>query len=271
MDSERIFSLQNRWLVAAAGGMLAILFVSGLIGFVWLPASQRDPQFQGIWNAICSAAGVPRHWLSQRADVPVSGAHRSTVTVTPQLLNTANDEAMSRGAALAARCSGCHNASLLVAPDLTAQDPAFIYKQLIDFKSGARTNVIMTTIVTPLTEQDARDLAMFFGSRKTRAPRRYGDELAAPPIVAHGSPMRNIVACAACHGGVGHKAAAPLLQGMSESYLQAQLTAFSTGERRNDIDEQMRNIARNMTGTEIAAAAHYFGNAQQQPADGSPE
>src|SRR5262249_43038497 len=136
---------------------------------------------------------------------------------------------------------------------------------------GARTNVIMTTIATPLTERDARDLAMFFGSRKADAPRRYGDELTAPPIVAHGSPTRNIVACAACHGGVGHKAAAPLLQGMSESYLQTQLTAFATGQRHNDIDEQMRNIARNMTGTEIAAAAHFFGNAQQPPADGTPK
>ncbi|HEY4294907.1 MAG TPA: c-type cytochrome [Paraburkholderia sp.] len=266
MDSERIFSLQNRWFVAAAGGMLAITFVSVLIGFVWLPSAQRDPQFQGIWNAICSAAGVPRHWLSQPAEAAVSDVRRSTVTVTPQLLSATNDEAVGRGATLAARCSGCHNASLLVAPDLAAQDPAFVYKQLIDFKSGARTNVIMTTIAAPLTERDARDLALFFGTRKVDAPRRYGDERTAPPIVAHGSPMRNIVACAACHGGVGHKAAAPLLQGMPESYLRAQLTAFSTSERHNDIDAQMRNIARNMTDAEIGAAAHFFASTGQQPA-----
>jgi cytochrome c553 len=129
----------------------------------------------------------------------------------------------------------------------------------------------MTTIAAPLTERDARDLALFFGSRKAGTPRRYGDEPTAPPIVAHGSPMRNIVACAACHGGVGHKAAAPLLQGMPDSYLLAQLKAFATGERHNDIDESMRNIARNMTPADAAAAAHFFSNPQPQPATGTPQ
>ncbi|MFC0401651.1 c-type cytochrome [Paraburkholderia rhizosphaerae] len=265
MDSERIFSLHNRWSVAAAGGMLAILVVSALIGFVWLPSAQRDPQFQGIWNAICSAAGVPRQWFTQSSGVSVPGETRSTVTVTPQLLRAADSEAAARGGALVWRCSGCHNASLAVAPDLAAQDAAFLYKQLLDFKSGARTNVIMTTIAASLTEREARDIAMFFGSRKASAPRRYGVEHAAPPIVAHGAPVRNVVACATCHGGVGHKAAAPLLQGMSESYLHTQLTAFANGERHNDIDAQMRNIVRNMTDAEISAAARFFASAGAQP------
>lgn len=266
MNDESLFSLHNRWFVAAAGGMLTIALISTLIGFVWLPSAQRDPQFQGIWNAICSAAGVPRRWLAQSGVIAVQGAGRSTVTVTPQLLRIADQQAMGRGAALAARCTGCHNASLLVAPDLAAQDPAFVYKQLIDFKSGARSNVIMTTIAAGLTEPDARAIAVFFGSRKADAPRRYGDEPAAPPIVAHGSPTRNIVACAACHGGVGHKAAAPFLQGMPDSYLRAQLTAFAKGERHNDIGAQMRNIARNMNDAEIAAAARFFASGAQQPA-----
>jgi cytochrome c553 len=265
MDNERTFSLQNRWLVTAASGMLTIIVISALIGFVWLPSVQRDPQFQGIWNAICSAAGVPRHWLPQGSDAVMPDEHRSTVMVTPRLMSDTNSEAMGRGASLATRCLGCHNASLVVAPDLTAQDAAFVYKQLIDFKSGARSNVIMTTIAAGLTERDAQDLAMFFGSRKADMPRRYGDESTAPAIVAQGAPMRNIVACAACHGGVGHKAAAPLLQGMPEAYLREQLTAFSKGERHNDINEQMRNIARNMSDAEIGEAARFFASAGQQP------
>ncbi|GAB2902587.1 c-type cytochrome [Paraburkholderia jirisanensis] len=266
MDNEPLFSLRNRWFVASAGGMLAVALTSTLIGFVWLPGAQRDPQFQGIWNAICSAAGVPHRWLAQGSVIPDQRSTRSTVTVTPQLLRVPDEEAIGRGASLAARCAGCHNASLLVAPDLVAQDPAFIYKQLIDFKSGARSNVIMTTIAAGLTERNARDLATYFGSRKADGPRRYGDEPTAPPIVARGSPTRNIVACAACHGGVGHKAAAPFLQSMPEVYLRAQLTAFATGERHNDIAAQMRNIARNMTDAEIAAAARFFSTSGQQPA-----
>jgi cytochrome c553 len=39
--------------------------------------------------------------------------------------------------------------------------------------------------------------------------------------------------------------------------MKAQLQAFASGERRNDISQQMRNIARAMTSQEIeAAAAH---------------
>lgn len=42
------------------------------------------------------------------------------------------------------------------------------------------------------------------------------------------------------------------------AYLQTQLEAFAAGARRNDIDAQMRNVARNLTPAEIAAAARYY-------------
>jgi cytochrome c553 len=42
------------------------------------------------------------------------------------------------------------------------------------------------------------------------------------------------------------------------SVRKAQLQAFATGARRNDISEQMRNIARQMTPAEIDEAARYY-------------
>ena len=50
----------------------------------------------------------------------------------------------------------------------------------------------------------------------------------------------------------------PWLDGQSAVYVKAQLEAFATGARRNDISEQMRNIARQMTATEIDEAARYY-------------
>ncbi|MBB5466424.1 cytochrome c553 [Paraburkholderia sp. CI2] len=73
-----------------------------------------------------------------------------------------------------------------------------------------------------------------------------------------GDPQRNIAPCAAGHGQLDRKDAAPWLGGQSAAYLAAQLQAFASGARRNDINEQMRNVARQMTPEEIDAVARYY-------------
>jgi cytochrome c553 len=83
-----------------------------------------------------------------------------------------------------------------------------------------------------------------------------------PDIVSGGAPMRNIASCASCHGGIDHKVGSPWLEGMPAAYTRAQLQAFANDTRHNDINEQMRNIARNMTAAEIDAAAAYYAGAQ---------
>jgi cytochrome c553 len=45
--------------------------------------------------------------------------------------------------------------------------------------------------------------------------------------------------------------------------MAAQLRAFADGDRHNDINEQMRNVARNMTPEEIDGVAKYY--AERQP------
>ncbi|TXC81126.1 c-type cytochrome [Paraburkholderia azotifigens] len=256
MDAKPVFSLTNRWLVGSVCGTLAVAATAAAIGFVLLPSVQGGPQFRGIWNAICSAAGVSRHWAESESIVyPADGAV-SAVTITPQTLAHDDPEAMRRGGVLAARCAACHNASQAVAPLLVGQDAAFVYKQLSDFQSGARTNVIMTQMVKGLSERDMRDLAHYFAS-SGHSTGGVATEVV-PPIVARGNPIKNVVSCAVCHGGIDHKAGAPFLQGLSASYLGAQLHAFAAGQRHNDSGEQMRNIARNLTETEIKDAAAYY-------------
>ena len=70
--------------------------------------------------------------------------------------------------------------------------------------------------------------------------------------------MRNIPPCAACHGAIGYKVGTEWLEGESAVYLRTQLEAFASGERHNDISEQMRNVARGMTRAEIEQAADYY-------------
>ena len=106
MSTERLFSLRNRWFTVSVGLTAGVAIVSFLIGFVWLPSVQTDSQFAGIWNAICSAAGVPQQWL---VSTPVtSRVKTSEVVVTPTMMAHPDALSIGRGATLALRCTMCH-------------------------------------------------------------------------------------------------------------------------------------------------------------------
>jgi cytochrome c553 len=259
MSDERLFSLRNRWFTVSVGATIALLIFSVVVGFVWLPSAQRDAQFRGIWNSICSAAGVPRKWLAAE---PLDPAWKvSTVEVTPRLLADANQLSIGRGATLALRCTMCHGErgmSQANSPNLAGQYAIVIYKQLRDFATGARQNAVMSPMVRSLTDQDMRDLSAYYAYLPRPAPTAQSDSALAPQIVVHGSPLRNIPACASCHGGIDTKVGSPWLDGLPAAYSKAQLQAFADGTRHNDITGQMRNIARNMTPEEIAAAADWY-------------
>jgi cytochrome c553 len=267
MSEERLFSLRNRWFTVTVGGTLALVLFSAAVGFIWLPSAQKDQPFQGVWNAICSAAGVPQQWLRITTATPVPLTQTSLVAMTPQLLSAPSGASIGRGATLAMRCTMCHGAmgvSDANTPNLAGQFSSVIYKQLLDFQSGARSNAVMSPMVANLSDQEMRDLGAYYANLPkpvaSRAEARAS--IPAPSIVTHGSPMRNIASCASCHGGIDHKAGTPWLEGMPYAYTKAQLQAFADGSRHNDISEQMRNVARNMTPDEIDAAARFYAGAQ---------
>ena len=266
MSDERLFSLRNRWFTVTVGGTLALAVFSAAVGFIWLPSAQSDPQFQRIWNAICSAAGVPQQWLRVSSATPVPPVQTSAVAMTPQLLAESSSASVGRGATLALRCTMCHGVRGVrdATPNLAGQCSSVIYKQLLDFQSGARRSAAMSPMVANLSDQDVRDLSAYYAYLPRPVALRSGasPSVLAPSIMAHGAPMRNIALCASCHGGIDHKAGSPWLEGMPAAYTKAQLQAFANGSRHNDISEQMRNVARNLTPDEIDAAATYYAGAQ---------
>ena len=60
MSEQPLFSLRNPWFSASVGVTAAIAVLAALAGLIWLPLAQPDLKLSGIWDAICSAAGVPR-------------------------------------------------------------------------------------------------------------------------------------------------------------------------------------------------------------------
>jgi cytochrome c553 len=252
-------SLRDRWVVTSVALTACVALGAGVAGFVWLPYEQSGERFRGLWDAICSAAGLI-HTVSDGQAVVQASYPVTQVEIVPDMLHGASAESIGRGATLALRCTMCHGARGLSeanVPNLAGQYASAIYKELADFKSGARISAIMSPLVADLSDRDMRDLAAYYAYlprvRDYRASA--GD---APQIVADGAPMRNIAPCGACHGELSAKVGALWLEGQPVIYLQAQLDAFAHGTRRNDINQQMRNVARGMTPAEITAASGYY-------------
>jgi len=261
MNPERIVSLRNKWFTYSVGLTSAIAIASIAVGFIWLPSEQVGGGMLGFWYTICSAAGLIR--VPPIHEQVVQPAYVTTdVEIVPGMLRHASAESIGRGATLALRCAMCHGArgvSQADTPNLAGQYPTVIYKQLADFKSGARTSAIMQPLVADLSDADMRDLAAYYAylPRETVNPSATGET---PRIVADGAPMRGIAPCGACHGELGAKSGAPWLEGQPMVYLRAQLEGFASGARHNDIEEQMRNVAREMLQQEIDSASRYFAN-----------
>ena len=149
-------------------------------------------------------------------------------------------------------------------------NPAVIYKQLDDYRSGKRLWGVMGAIAAVLTDQDSADVAAYFALRPDglaavgsegapaggRSLRQHDPSLR---LVFAGDPGRGIPPCAACHGPGAEKLGAPGLRGQQAEYIERQLAAFAQGMRQNDINQQMRVIAHELTPAEMHAVAAYYG------------
>jgi cytochrome c553 len=259
MSAERLFTFRNPWFAFGVGVTGAVAVLSLIVGFVLLPYAAKNSQLTGLWDAICSAAGVPRTTVTSETAKP--SFTTSNVVMNSQMFGAPDTRSVGRGATLALQCAICHGSNRVGqvdTPNLEGQPAAAIYKELRDFKVAARTNAIMSPFAVKLSEQDMLDLAAYFSYMPQQSGSHPDPAETAPSIVARGAPMRNVPACAACHGTTDAKLGAPWLDGQSAVYIKVQLQAFATGARHNDISEQMRNIARQMTAAEIDEAARYY-------------
>jgi cytochrome c553 len=241
------------WLSAA--GVAAVAFV---VGFVWLPGLQASANGLTLWDAFCRAVGAP----SRARSDSVAGAAEAIPTKVvwnPVTVRVAVSGDVERGRALAAGCAGCHGAQGVSAsdefPNIAGLSAEAIYKQLDDYRSGKRANPIMQAMAAPLDDQKVADVAAYFSALSRGTARGSSPP---PPLVVVGSPMRSIAPCAACHGPFGYKHGAPLLEGQKRTYLKAQLDAFAAGTRHNDINQQMREIARTLSAPERDALADWY-------------
>ncbi len=167
-------------------------------------------------------------------------------------------------ASYAAVCAACHaadgNSTIAVNPSLAQQHPAYLVKQLQEFKSGKRADPVMQGMAALLTDGDMRNVAAWLASQKAKDGFAKDKDLVAlgERIYRGGIQDRNIAACAGCHSpnGAGIPAQYPRLSGQHGDYTVKQLTDFRDGKRGNN--NQMRDVAAKLNDREIKAVADYI-------------
>lgn len=153
------------------------------------------------------------------------------------------------GQALAGTCAACHgsdgNSPSPAFPKIAGQHAKYTYKQLMDFKSGARVNAVMAGIVAGLSEQDMANLAAHYAQQRP-AGGAADPELAAigERLYRGGNSATGLASCAGCHGPAGKGnsfAGYPRLGGQHADYTRAQLQAFRAAGRDDFTDNKRAN------------------------------
>ncbi len=167
-------------------------------------------------------------------------------------------------------CTGCHgtdgNNSNSDYPVLAGQVGSYLLKQLKDFKSGARVDDHMTSMVLAVEESDFKDIVAYFSSQtlNQQLDKSKGHEMKlGKSIFTSGIKSKSSQACLSCHGSKGlgnNETAYPSLASQHEEYIAKALKDFRDGKRKNDKDKLMRNVASKLNDKEIEALATYISN-----------
>ena len=264
--------LVDPWPRIAWGSMAVVFIVSFLIGFLVLGRFQQNGPTLGAWTAFCRAIGL----TADRGPANEPQPPRRTPTRiawTPETLARIASGNEKHGAFVALSCAACHGEGGVsqsdLFPTLAGMNSAAIYKQLDDFRSSKRLFGAMNAIASVLSEQDSADVAAYLSRRPNglavageglpESGRSLRQRNPGIRLVFAGDPQREIPPCAACHGPGAQKLGAPSLRGQHAAYIERQLAAFAQDMRQNDINEQMRVIAHDLTHDEMHALAVYYG------------
>ncbi len=149
-------------------------------------------------------------------------------------------------------CSSCHgeNGQPIdpTIPVIWGQTEYFLVKQLHDYKSGDRENLVMASFAKRLTQAELRPAAAYFSKKPWPAR--------TSPAAAASQPD-GMAVCQICHqpnfvGGLP----APRLAGQSYEYLVEAMRSFAEGERTNNAD--MVKIMQELSPAQREAMARYI-------------
>ena len=181
--------------------------------------------------------------------------------------NSLVDGSAEAGKAKSITCTACHgadgNSVNPLWPNHAGQGAPYIVAQLQAFKSGLRKDPLMAPQAMLLSDEDMRDLAVYFESMPAAV-----QAVANPSTVNRGEALyrggdadKGVPACMACHGpaGRGNPAARyPALQGQHAAYTAKSLRDYASGARLSvEKTQAMRDIASRLSDEDIEAVSSY--------------
>jgi cytochrome c553 len=267
------FELENPWPRIGWASAAGLIVISAVLGFVVLSRYQQNDPTLDIWGAICRGLGITADRGPAAEPKPPLRTPTQIAWTNSTLDQIAAGNAQ-HGAFIALNCAACHGesgvSSSSLIPTLAGMDAAVIFKQLDDYRSGKRLWGVMGALARALSAQDSADVAAYFAAQAGGLPTLSGNRVPesgrslretdpAKRLVFAGDPQRGIPPCSVCHGPGGFKIGAPALQGQHAAYIERQLAAFAQGIRQNDIYEQMRAAAKQLTPDEMQALAAFYG------------
>ncbi len=175
-------------------------------------------------------------------------------------------------------CTLCHGKEGRAAADgyhprLAGKPQGYLHKQLLNFRDGRRQYGLMSDLIAPLSDEYLLELAGYFAQLELpygppQAPTLPAEALQrGQRLVQQGDAARGIPACVACHGEklTGLQPFVPGLLGLPRDYLNGQLGAWRSGQRRAVEPDCMAKIARQLQPEEINAISQWLA-AQSPPA-----
>lgn len=184
--------------------------------------------------------------------------------------NSAVPSPDSMGARVQA-CTACHGREGRATPDgyfprLAGKPPGYLYHQLINFREGRRRYPLMSGLLENLSDAYLAEMAAHFAELdipySTPRPPQVGDAMLerGRRLVQQGDGARGLPACVQCHGSAmtGLQPAVPGLLGLPRDYLNSQLGAWQTGQRRALAPDCMARVARLLSADEVSAVSAWL-------------
>ena len=242
-------------------------------------ASRRGVARAGQTGADCRGVPDGRTGTTSRFGRPLN-ALAACLLWTAGLAGAATVEDTMAQRVLA--CTGCHGKAGRAASDgfyprIAGKPAGYLYNQLVAFREGRRHYAPMTVLLDPLNDAFLHEIADYFAAVELPYPNP--QRATAPPAVLargrqltlEGDRAAGVPACSACHGAAltGVQPATPALLGLPRDYLNAQLGAWRTGQRRAREPDCMARIARALKPEDIEAAAQWLA-AQAVPSPAHP-
>jgi cytochrome c553 len=152
-------------------------------------------------------------------------------------------------------CYTCHGEKGIAqtdnAPSLAGLTSPWIYKTLLDYKSGLfhidNKSLVMQAAVKPMTKQDMSDLAVYYAAQKRPAG---PGKIEAP---------KKLKKCQKCHDtGDEEDDDAPSLIGQSSQYIERQTMAYKHKVRRTEVGKSMYKAVRKLKNKKVKTIADYY-------------